>query len=262
MGLTTSLIHGEEDYSFSFSQFDDLDIYNVYPGDFEEYTIDQYLKSDYYALNLKLGGIIELNRMIKLGGVITFPTKYYVEESHSYSDALYFDDGTYDPIDESGNFDYHVKTPFIFDAGVALTNSLFTISGSARYRDWSQTRFEVDDFELNDQDYQDIINENNTLAHEYDQTIEYRLGAEVNLPGMNTRLRGGYSFIPNPLRDSNNDSIIYSGGISFKVDNNVCLDLTYMKKDWTRNSWDIYTPAGVRENIQTNKIILGLTYNL
>lgn len=262
MGLTTTLVHGEEEYSFAFSQIDDLDIYNEYPGDFDEYSINQYLQSDYYALNLKLGGIVGLGDMIKVGGVITFPSTYYVEEAHSYSDILYFDDGTYDPIEESGNWSYHVKTPFIFDAGVAFTHSLFTISGSARYRDWSQTRFEVSDFELDDSDYQDIIDENNTLAREYEQTIEYRIGAEVSLPGLDTKLRGGYTFVPNPLRDSDDDSSIYSAGVSFKVDENVCLDLTYMKKDWTRNSWDSYTPAGVTENIKTNKIILGLTYNL
>lgn len=262
MGLTTSLVHGDEEYSFAFSQIDDLNIYNEYPGDFDEYSLSQYLQSDYYALNLKLGGIVDLGSMIKVGGVITFPSTYYVEESHSFSDILYFDDGTYDPLDESGNWDYHVKTPFIFDGGVAFTNSLFTVSGSARYRDWSQTRFEVSDFELNDQDYQDIIDENSTLSRDYDQTIEYRIGAELRLPGMNTKLRGGYKFVPNPLRDSNNNNTIYSAGVSFKVDSNVSLDLTYMKKDWTRISWDIYTPAGVTENIKTSKIILGLTYNL
>lgn len=262
MGLTTSLVHGEEEYSFAFSQIDDLDIYNVYPGDFDEYAVNQFLNSDYYALNFKLGGIIDLNEMIKVGGVITFPSTYYVEETHSFSDNLYFDDGSDDPTEDSGNWDYHVKTPFIFDAGLAFTNKLFTVSASTRYRDWSQTRFEVADFELDNQDYQNVIGENNVLAREYDQTLEYRLGGEVMLPGFNTKLRGGYTFIPNPLRNSEDDRSTYSMGVSFKVDKSVSLDLTYMKKDWTRESWDSFTPAGVAETIETHKVLIGLTYNL
>lgn len=262
IGLTTSLVHGKEEYNFGFSQFDDDDLYYEYPGDFDEYTVNQYLLSDYYALNLKLGGMVDLNNMLRVGGVITFPSTYYVEETHSFSDNLYFDDGTDDPTEDSGNWDYRVKTPFIFDAGIAFTNKLITLSASARYRDWSQTRFEVSEYELDDQDYRSIISENNYLARDYDQVLEYRLGGEVTLPGLNTKLRAGYTLIPSSLRDSNADRITYSVGISFKIDNNVSLDFSYLKRDWTRDSWDIYTPAGVNENIETHKILVGLTYNL
>ncbi len=262
IGLTTSLVHGKEEYNFGFSQFDDDDLYNEYPGDFDEYTVNQYLQSNYYALNLKLGAMIDLNNMLKVGGVITLPSKYYVEETHSYSDDLVFDDGTNDPTEDSGNWDYNVKTPFVFDAGVAFTNNLITLSAAARYRDWSQTRYEVSGFDTNSQDYSDIVSENNILARDYDQVLEYRFGGEVTLPGLNTKLRGGYALIPSPLRNTDKDRKTYSAGVSFKVDKNVSLDFTYLKRDWTRNSWDIYTPAGVRESIKTNKILIGLTYNL
>lgn len=263
IGLTTSLVHGKEEYNFGFSQFDDDNLYNEYPGDFDVYKVNQYLQSEYLALNIKLGGMVDLNNMFKIGGVITLPSKYYVEETHSFSDNLFFDDGTSDPTeDPPGNWDYHVKTPFIFDAGVAFTNKMITLSAAARYRDWSQTRFEVSDFETNSQDYSDLISENNYLARDYDQVLEYRLGGEVTLPGLNTKLRGGYTLIPSPLRNSNDERITYSAGVSFKVDKNVSLDFSYLKRDWTRDSWDIYTPAGVNEKIETHKVLVGLTYNL
>lgn len=262
IGLTTSLVHGKEEYNFRFSQYDDDDLYYEYPGDFYEYTVNQYLQSDYYAFNLKLGGMVDLNNMLKVGGVITLPSKYYVEETHSFGDDLVFDDGTNDPTEDTGNWDYRVKTPFIFDAGIAFTNKLITLSVSGRYRDWSQTRFEVSEHELDDQDYRSIISENNYLASDYDQVLEYRLGGEVTLPGLNTKLRAGYTLIPSPLRDSNDERITYSAGVSFKVDKNVSLDFSYLKRDWTRDSWDIYTPAGVLENIETHKVLVSLTYNL
>lgn len=263
IGLTTSLMHGKEEYNLDFSQFDDKNLYQNYPGDFNEYSINEILQSDYYAFNIKLGGMVDLNNMIKVGGVISLPSTYYVEETHSRNEDLFYDDGTYESFDEStGNFDYHVKTPFIFDAGVAFTNKMITLSAAARYRDWSQTRFEVSDFETNSQDYSDLISENNYLARDYDQVLEYRLGGEVTLPGLNTKLRGGYTLIPSPLRDSNDERITYSAGISFKVDKNVSLDFSYLKRDWTRDSWDIYTPAGVNEKIETHKVLVGLTYNL
>lgn len=263
IGLTTSLMHGKEEYNLDFSQFDDKNLYQILPGDFNEYSINEILQSDYYAFNIKLGGIIDLNNMIKVGGVISLPSTYYVEEAHYRNEDLFYDDGSYDSFDESsGNFDYHVKTPYIFDAGIAFTNKLITLSASGRYRDWSQTRFEVSDFETNSQDYSDLISENNSLARDYDQVLEYRLGGEVTLPGLNTKLRGGYTLIPSPLRDSNADRITYSAGVSFKVDKNVSLDISYLKRDWTRDSWDIYTPAGVNEKIETHKVLVGLTYNL
>jgi opacity protein-like surface antigen len=258
IGITISLVHGKEEYNFAFSQFDNDDLYNEYPGDFDEYTVNQYLQAEYLALNLKLGGMVDLNNMFKVGGVITFPSKYYVEETHSFSDNLFFDDGTNDPTEDSGNWDYHVKTPFIFDVGIAFTNKLITLSAATRYRDWSQTSFEVTDFEFDDS----IVGENNYLARNYDQVLEYRLGGEITLPGLNTKLRAGYTLIPSPLRDSNDERITYSAGISFKVDKNVNLDFSYLNRDWTRDSWDIYTPAGVQENIKTHKVLVGLTYNL
>jgi long-subunit fatty acid transport protein len=262
IGLTTSLVHGKEEYNFGFSQFDDDDLYYEYPGDFDEYTVNQYLQSDYYAFNLKLGSMVDLNNMIKVGGVISLPSTYFVEETHSFSDDLVFDDGTNDPTSDPGNWDYQVKTPFIFDAGIAFTNKLIALSASGRYRDWSQTRFEVSGFDTNSQDYSDLMSENNSLARDYDQVLEYRLGGEILLPGLNTKLRVGYTLIPSPLRDSNDDRITYSAGVSFKVDNNVSLDFSYLKRDWTRDSWDIYTPAGVQEKIETHKVLVGLTYNL
>ena len=171
IGLTTALVHGKEEYNFRFSQYDDDNLYYEYPGDFYEYTINQYLQSDYYALNLKLGGMVDLNNMLKVGGVITLPSKYYVEETHSFSDDLVFDDGTHDPTEDTGNWDYQVKTPFIFDAGIAFTNKLITLSASGRYRDWSQTRFEVSEHELDDQDYRTIVSATHYLARDYDQVL-------------------------------------------------------------------------------------------
>lgn len=262
LGMTTSLMHGKEEYSFNYSQIDDADIYNVYPGDFDEYMVNQNLISDYYAAQLKLGGLIDLNNMIKIGGVITFPTTYYVEEAHSFSDNLYFDNGDDDPFEDSGKYDYSVKTPFIFDTGIAFTNQLITLSASTRYRDWSQTRFESADYDYEDQDIDDFSYENNILSRDYDQTMEYRLGGEILLPGLNTKLRAGYAFVPSPLRDNDDDRITYSAGVSFKVDRNVSLDVSFLKRDWTRESWDDYTPAGVQENIETNKVLVGISYNL
>ncbi len=262
MGLTASLNHGKENYNFGFSQYDDDNYYTDYPADFDEYLVNQYLISDYYALNLKLGGMINLNDFLKVGVVITLPSTYYVEEKHSFNDELVFDDGSNDETEDSGEWSYHVKTPFIFDAGIAFTNKLITLSTAVRYRDWSQTRFEAADFELDSQDYRSIIKENNVLARDYTQVLEYRFGGEIMIPGFNTKLRAGYTLIPSPLRDTEDDRITYSVGASFKVGNNVSLDFSLLKRDWKRNSWDIYTPNGVYEDIRTHKVLVGLTYNL
>jgi opacity protein-like surface antigen len=85
---------------------------------------------------------------------------------------------------------------------------------------------------------------------------------EFKLDQINSRIRGGYSIIPSPLKDSDVawDKEQLSGGLNFKIDRNINIDFTYIYKTWDRDSWDGYAPDGVKEMINTNQVIMGLNY--
>ncbi|MEE9189911.1 MAG: hypothetical protein V3U16_03980 [Candidatus Neomarinimicrobiota bacterium] len=262
LGVTASYLTGSEEYRYLFSQTDSDNIYTDYPGDFDEYDVFQVLQTETAALSLKLGGIVELNKTLKVGAVITSPSSFSVDEVHSMSDELWFDDGYLDSTSSSGHWSYDVTTPFYFDFGLAYDSPKIVLAASGRYRDWSQTRFQVDNSELGEQDYQDLLYENGQIVFNYQPTIEYRFGVEFKLDQINSLIRGGYSIIPSPLKDGDTawDKEQLSGGLSFRIDRNINVDFTYIHKTWDRDSWDDYAPDGVNEMITTNQVIMGFNY--
>lgn len=262
LGLTAAILSGREQYQFNFSQTDVNQIYKDYPADFDQYRINQYLQSDYRALNLKIGSTLELIRGLRVGGVVTLPSRFRIQEVHSNADALIFDNGERDEVEQNGEWEYRVTTPFYFDTGVAFHSPFLVLSASARYRDWSQTRFEVSSTDLGDADYRQFLEENELIRSNYQPTVEYHLGGEINL-GL-AKLRGGYALLPTPRIEetAKRDRQVFSGGLSFTLDRVLNLDITYLRSNWERESWDSYTPAGTREDITTQRILVGLSYAL
>jgi long-subunit fatty acid transport protein len=263
-GLTANIYRGKDEYLFTFTQEDIDNNYNVFPGDFDMYQLNQTLITDYSAFNLKFGGMFKVNRNVKIGAAIGLPTTFSLHETFNENDLLVFDDGFEDPVDYgTAEFDYDVKTPMHFDGGISFSNQNITLAASMRYRDWSQTKFDIPDNQLNDPDYRYLLDLNPIIRQDYRATLQYNLGGEIYLQGLNSKLRGGYSVYPSPLENalSDMDKKFISAGIGFKVDRNVNLDVTYLRGSWKQESEDSYTPGGTLEDITLNKFFIGLSYN-
>jgi len=103
--------------------------------------------------------------------------------------------------------------------------------------DWSQTRFDKPNELLLNEDYSELLMENNFLRQDYREVLNYHLGGELALPGDAIFLRGGYAVYPSPLRNApkDMDRIYYSGGIGVQVNQNVMLDVTLLRGTWSRN---------------------------
>lgn len=262
-GLTATYWKGKSDYQFSFFQEDRDDIYNQYPGDFYSYTLTRSLQTDYSAVGFKLGGMFTLVKGVQLGGALGFPVTFKVKENYQQSDLIVFDNGDEDALEgDPGVFEYRVKTPFHFDGGISLSTGLLTIAGSARYRDWSQTRFDVSDELLSNPDYSDLLAENQSIRQNYRETIQYNIGGELFLPGLNMMLRGGYAIYPSPLKGASKDldKQFYTAGVGFVLDRYISLDATVIHGFWKRQSTDEFTPGSTLEEITANKVLLGMTY--
>ena len=277
-GITANIYRGEDDYRFTFLQEDDKDVYpdSLYPANFNTFQINQSILADYSAFNLKIGGMFKVNQAIKLGAAIGFPTTFTVKENYNSNGLLTFDDGyeienpviyTYDDqqdvhhevIFEDGQIEYEVKTPMHFDSGISFSNSNITLAASMRYRDWSQTKMKLNDNSVDDP----FFEENQFIRQNYRATLQYNLGGEIYLQGLNAKLRGGYSVYPSPQENalSDMDKKFISAGVGFKVDRNVSLDITYLRGSWKQESEDSYTPGGTLEDITLNKFFIGLSYN-
>ena len=234
--------------------------------DFARYELNQFLETDYQALSLKFGAMVELAPGLKLGGVIGLPTTFSVEEVFTESDNILYDDGIEDPLTgDPAVFEYDVETPFYFDAGFSYKVPMFTLAGSMRYRDWSQTRFDIPSEFEGDSLFQDLESENTIIRTDYRATTEYNIGGEVRLPALNARLRGGYSVVPDP-RDNvpdEFDKTYISFGVGLKLDRRVHLDIGYRQGSWENFPIDSngnFITGGPLEEITTRDLRFGLTY--
>lgn len=262
-GISGIYWDGKSEYRFSFFQEDVEDIYNQFPGDFDSYLLNRSLDSEYGGWGLKLGAMLELTRAIKIGAAYGIPVKFRVEETYTSSDALKFDNGDIDTFDEPvSKFKYDVKTPFHLDGGISLSTANITLSGSVRYRDWSQTEFDIPEAQLDNPDFKEFLDENLRIKDEYTETLDYRAGGELYLGFLRTMVRGGYTVFPSPLKDapSSMDKEFITGGLSFLIDRYVSLDVTYIRGSWEQQSEDEFTPGGTLEEITTNKILVGFSY--
>lgn len=262
-GVTLNAWTGNSDYQFQFFQEDRENVYNQFPADFDSYLLKRNLNTDYTAVGVKIGGMFTVSDAIKIGGTMSLPVTFNVKEVFTEEDKLTFDDGFEDAFNgDPGEFEYDVKTPFQFDGGASLSNQTITLAGSFRYRDWSQIKFDVANNDLGNSDFVELLDENAVIRQNYRATMQYNLGGELYLSGINAKLRGGYSYVPSPLKDAPTDlnKTFISGGIGFILDRFVSLDVTYLRGSWKRESEDEFTPGGTFEDITTNKVLVGLSY--
>lgn len=261
LGATMNFWKGKDDYQLVFQQEDRQGFYQTFPADFHRYSVNQKILTDYKAFSLKIGGMFKLNPIARLGMAVEFPTTFTVTENYSMSDELEFDDGYVDAVEyEPGEWQYEVQTPFRFDAGLGLQTERLTLSASATYQDWSQTRFRIPDNAMLDSDYDELLSQNRVLQQDYRETIDYHIGGELLLPGKTVALRGGYAVYPSPLKDatSEQDRVYYSGGVGLRIDRNAWLDFAYQRGNYQRQSEDVYTPGGTEEDVTENRFFVGV----
>lgn len=262
-GITGNVWDGESEYQFTFLQQDRDDLYRQFPADFDSYMLSRTIKTDYSGFGLKLGGMFSVGNDVRLGGAVGLPTTFTVKENYQANDRIVFDNGDEDVWEsDPGLFEYKVKTPFYFDGGISFSNGALTLAGSARYRDWSQTRFEVSGAQVGDPNYSGLLAENQRLRRDFRSTLQYHLGGELLLPGSNVLLRGGYAVYPSPLKNASGDldKRVISGGMGFLLDRYVSLDFTYLRGSWQQESVDEFTPGGTLEEITTHKVLVGFSY--
>ena len=202
---------------------------------FVYYKLQQKLKSEFSGFSAKVGAVLDIiPEQLKVGVAIDFPIHFKVDEKWSVSDDLGYDIIRGDDIDslsgsyqESGNFDYLINIPFKFDVGISFKKSIFLVTASLSYRDWSQLKYDIPN-DRPRENYDNLINQNQYFRDEFTAVTTYSIGGEVSLLNDRIKLRGGFKNVPSPLKELGADynKQYISGGLGYQVDKSTIIHLT------------------------------------
>jgi long-subunit fatty acid transport protein len=266
LGLAINFYSGKNEYLLDFNQQDVNNLYNQFPGDINYYEYHQQILSDLTGWGLKVGSLINVTPNLNLGFTVEFPTTLHVQETYTTNELLEFDDGYLFEFDPTfGEWEYLVTYPYKFTAGAALDLNLFRIAASLDYRDWTQVRFDIPDGFSLDDNYSTLLDKNQLFPEQFRSVVAYAAGGELKVPRSPIRLRGGYRFVPSPLRETNPDldRSYYSAGFGYDLaDGHTSLDVGVTWGKTKRQSVDSYTPGITDESITTTRVLAGVTFRL
>jgi hypothetical protein len=279
IGLTLNLISGSYHFTRRFVETDPRGSWNnIQLSDVSNavglgsFTLNDNVDQDLSGWNAKAGFLYRITNesgkvVARVGGAIEFPT--FVSVNEKYSDA-----GTYinqygDVVLGSyttpgGNNNYDVTTPFKFDLGVSGGTSLLTLAGDIQYVDWTELQFSTSTAPTLPTDF--INNLNSQIKQEFRATANFRIGAELALTNPDYSsfvpyIRAGFAFYQSPYTgDGASQAQKYvSGGVGFKIQNSVSLDLAY-QYGWWDTSEQLYVDPNTNLSYDTNSKITNTNF--
>jgi len=260
VGVSMNVIRGRDDYGVHLMESDNNNLYHIFDpdkkimSDLDYWEYDRAIGTEFKATNFKLGLLYRMNKVVRLGATLTTNTTYTVKENWSEDWAEYYDTAdeaaTYD---YESNYTYKIREPYTLGVGVSFNAANVLLSAAADFTDWSQAKF------LTDPPVASVSQAeiNRTIRHDLTAVTTLRLGAEVFLPVIQARLRGGYLHLPSPYKDETirPNKNFYSGGVGFLLDKQVMLDLTYIRGQWQQESSDDLTYYTTQEDKTFSKLI-------
>lgn len=270
LGASLNFIGGKNERYLEFKEDDVFNLYNHWftetVGDTTYYNISDLtywnytntLNSDISATNLKLGFLYRSGNNWRVGATITTPTTFHVKERWSWAqtEQYEYDNLRYDDSD-NGEYEYRYREPYSFGVGASFKKYNLLLSGDLEFKDWSQTEF-LDDPPVDGMNQEST---NHAIKQELQQVVKCHVGAEVFVPLLNTRLRGGYFHDPSPYRDRTlrPDRDFYSAGLSLMLDKQMMIDLAYVQASWQETSEDNLLAKPVEVDKTFGKFIASLS---
>jgi len=284
-GVTLDFIGGGNEYDSRYSQDDvnEANSYNIYDQNnqkieelyFNYYDVSQKISTDYSGLGVKLGGLFRLNRNLRFGATIHFPVSLTVTEKWSEDDDLSYDilrlsENQYynfsgPVVTDDGKFDYIIKIPFKFGVGASYGTERFLVSASAEYQDLTQLEFQVPD-NRDQRDYLDLLDQNETFRENFRPVLSYAAGGEFKLLHDQLSLRGGYRYVPSPLKNAAKkyDKQYISAGVGYQVDPSTVIEASWVLGQWQQDKAYDYAWEGpamtTSETYTTQRLLVGLRF--
>lgn len=170
---------------------------------FNELTYVERLQTSGAGINLKVGMIVRVNQMLRVGAAVHTPTAIGLKDNFSsnlnYSYSL---DGTiYAGAAESpeGSFEYRIRTPWrvIGSAALVFAKSGF-LTAEVEYVDYPNAKFNFNNAASEgDEAYEAELNQQ--IDDQLKSALNIRLGGEYAMGKF--RFRGGYAIMQSPYSE-------------------------------------------------------------
>jgi len=198
---------------------------------FNSLDYDDNLTTSGVGINLKLGLIYHINKMIRLGAAVHSPTLIGLTDNWSTSVGYEFTDNgsaqSFRQESEPGSFDYRLRTPLraIGSIGAVIAKKGF-INADIEWVDYSTSTFNliVNSSSAEDEAYQTEINDD--ISNSLTSAINIRVGGEYALK--NLRIRGGIGLNGTPYAAKDITNTSYSLGLGYRL-KYFFVDLGYRK---------------------------------
>lgn len=210
------------------------DILNVH-SDLSRFRYDDEIDREYSGIGGRIGLLAHLTDNINLGVTLVAPVELGVDELWYQSTVDVYDDGEKLTDSASGEQAFDIERPFEVGTGIAvkLLNKQLILAGDVQLTDWTQTRY--------DPAPADDIPKNNFEEY-YATTLQVRLGAEYQIPVIDTHVRLGYLLDPIPftyvLDDVRAEDVrtFLTAGVGKIFEDSLKLDVAYMLGTWQQQT--------------------------
>jgi long-subunit fatty acid transport protein len=258
-GVTLTFLSGRYDYDRKYQEVDVQNVYTSFPFDFDYLALDEFIRSDITGFGATLGIMYRLPERFRLGLTVRTPVSLRIKEEFGQTANSYFDNGDVLPADgpyETLGFgEYDVITPWAFGAGFSYIVGNLVLAGDAQATDWTQLEF--------DNANADLLALNTDIKELFRATLNWRAGAEYELPGSGVRVRGGFAYNTSPYeRDqtSDFDQKYVTAGVGFSLAGYAMLDLAYAHGWWKTDRVNYDNSSQVNEDVSTNNFIATFSY--
>lgn len=244
VGFSAGLTAGSYTYRRDFLELDDLNDYNtdfIEGSDISSILTHDEIDAEVFGLNLRTGLIYSFARHFNIGLSYTLPTRLHISEYYYSSIETNLDDNSAPFFyDLDGDFRYSVKNPGRLNAGFAIDNLAgFSFSAAAEYVDYSKIQIDLvsgEDFDYLEEralrEDQNAIN--NEIGTIYKEVVNLKTGIQYQMDGF--EIGAGYAFLPGRSRDFDASRNVFTGGIGFKLTNEITLNLKGQYSFWDDQS--------------------------
>ena len=257
LGATVNYWTGQNNFNLVYSEFDLDNFYSVFPDDFDAYKNNRIIDTFISGFDIVFGALFKFDSHVNVGITINSPRYITLEEDWSDVEDIVFDDAEVVQFADNGIFEYKVRMPFVFGLGASYEFPRGLISGEVRYTDWSQFEFR-NDFPIDGITKSDA---NRNIRRTVEGILSPRAGFEYVLPN-NTKLRAGFSFVPNPLENSRseNNRKYVSFGLGFLLSGAADIDIAYRRGWWETDILSEFSNEFINEKHTDNRIFTSLKF--
>jgi hypothetical protein len=225
---------------------------------FNSLTYEEYFKTTGSGINLKLGGIMRLSDMVRLGFYYHTPTFYNLQDAYYSSMSASFDKSPSKPVEwtepeNGGIFKYKIVTPSKISANVGL---IFKKSGIIGV-DYEYVNYR--NAQLGSSNVSDFAGVNAVIKTKYSGGHNIRVGAEMNLNPIMVRV--GYYMQGSPFGDIFSGSFVrntFSIGAGFRTKSNFYFDFT-ASKTFSQEDYFLFTTLNTQGTLKYNSVQISAT---